>query len=249
MTAESFDLDEAYRRKKKAVLVIVALLVILLGGTLLVGLAVGPPGVGTPSPSAVAAITTPPAATATLLPATPTGTSPPTPSATPTPGPTDTARPPSPTIQTPTLTPSPSPTPQSPTPTPSLSPTPPPPTPTATITPAPPRVPVIENPLDGSELPGLALIVQGTADPGATVRVYADEILVGEALADEAGNWSLVPVEQLAAGEQRIVAVDVATGATSTAVTFTLLQAWLPVSGDEGPFPPRGVKTPPGRCP
>ena len=79
--------------------------------------------------------------------------------------------------------------------------------------------------------------------------MYAGEILVGEALADEAGNWSLVPIEQLPAGEQRIVAVDVATGATSAAVTFTLLQAWLPVSGEEQPFPPHGVKTPPERCP
>jgi hypothetical protein len=81
-------------------------------------------------------------------------------------------------------------------------------------------------------------MVQGTAEPGTTVKVYAGDTLVGEAAVDEAGNWSLVPAERLAAGDHSIVAVDLATGATSAPVTFMLLQAWLPVSGDEQPHFP-----------
>jgi len=80
--------------------------------------------------------------------------------------------------------------------------------------------------------------MDGTAEPGTTVKVYEGVTSLGKALADEGGKWSLVPLEQLPAGDHTIVAVDVATDAISASVTFTLLQAWLPISGDEQPHCP-----------
>ena len=250
MTTMSFlDLDEAFRRKKKAVLIIGAVLVVLLGATLLIGQAGSPGGPETPLPSAVAVHTTPPPATITPPTATPTVTSSPMPIDMPTSTPTDTAsptstpsqpytptRPPSPTPVPPT--PSPSPTPRPPTPTLLPSPTIQWPTPTPTVTPVSRPLPLIISPVDGSELPGDSLTVQGTAEPGTTIKVYAGDTLVGEAAVDGAGNWSLVPEERLVAGDHSIVAIDVATGATSAPITFTLLHAWLPVSGDEQPHFP-----------
>ena len=94
-------------------------------------------------------------------------------------------------------------------------------------------VPVIENPVDGSELPQESLNVEGTAEPNTTVEVYEDDAALGQAAVNEAGNWVLVPAEQLDAGEHTIIAVDVATGATSSPVTFTLVETLLPITGGE----------------
>jgi hypothetical protein len=85
--------------------------------------------------------------------------------------------------------------------------------------------------VDGSELPGEALTVEGTAGPGATVEVRAGDTSWGEVQVDAGGSWSLVPVERLSAGDHTIVAVDVATNQTSSPVTFTLVEALLPVTG------------------
>jgi hypothetical protein len=63
--------------------------------------------------------------------------------------------------------------------------------------------------------------------------VYTGEISLGEAQVDENGNWSLVPVEPLSAGEHTIVAVDIGTNQTSSPVTFTLVEAWLPITGTD----------------
>jgi hypothetical protein len=254
MAGEFFVLDEAFTKKKKTVIVVGAVLVVLLGGTLIAGQAGGLVGDETPTPSVVAIATSPslvtvePLATATntYQPATTTPTAIPSSTATPLPGPTDTApvptatpHPPTPT-STPTLTPrpptptpSPSPTPRSPTPTPSPSPTPRPPTPTPTFTPVSRRGPIIENPADGSQLPVEELTVDGTTEPDTTVEVYEGDTLLGEAQADESGNWSLVPAEPLPAGDHTIVAVDVATDQVSAPVTFTLSEPQLPVTGRE----------------
>jgi len=231
MTKELPVPDEAYQKKKKSVVVIGAVLAILLGGMLIVGRACGLTGTETPSPTVIAVITTLPPPTTAPPTATPTETLLPTA----TPAPTDTAPPPTATPQppTPTLPPSPTPKPFTPTPTPSPSPTPQPATPTPTATPTTPRPPVIENPADGSELPSEELKVDGTAEPGTTVRVYKDDTSLGEAPVDEGGNWLLVPTERLSASDHTIVAVDVATGETSAPVTFTLLAAWLPITGSE----------------
>ena len=75
--------------------------------------------------------------------------------------------------------------------------------------------------------------MEGTAEPNTTVEVYEDDAALGQAAVNEAGNWVLVPAEQLDAGEHTIVAVDVATGATSSPVTFTLVETLLPITGGE----------------
>ncbi len=227
MAGEFVELDEAYQKKKKTVFIIGCILVVLVGGSLIIGQAGGLLETETPSPTAIAVITTPPPTTPAAPAATFTATA--LPSATPTPGPTDTALPP-------TATPSslPTDTPLPPTFTPSPSPTPLPPTPTPTVTPTPYRPPIIENPADGSQLPGDALSVDGTAEPGTTVRVEEGDSPLGEASVDENGNWVLVPEELLPAGDHTIVAVDVNTGDVSEPVTFTLLEAMLPVTGQAG---------------
>ena len=64
---------------------------------------------------------------------------------------------------------------------------------------------VLQRPVDnGEELGPLALeavdydrsggvIFSGRAEPGSTVRVYADNKLIGEAVADEEGRWAVSP--------------------------------------------------------
>lgn len=227
MTKELPVPDEEYQKKKKSVVVIGAVLVMLLGGALIIGQACGLTVTETPSPTVIAVITTLSPPTTAPPTATPTETLLPTA----TPAPTDTAPPPTVTPQppTPTLPPSPTPKPFTPSPSPSPQPA----TPTPTATPTTPRPPVIENPADGSELPSEGLRMDGTAEPGTTVRVYEDDTSLGEAPVDEGGNWSLVPTERLSASDHIIVAVDVATGESSAPVTFTLLAAWLPITGSE----------------
>ena len=248
--AESRSFDETFHRRKKIVVIVAALVLLLLGGTL-IGEQVGSLiRVGTPPPTAVAELTTLPPATAAS--ATATATQTPSPAITPTAVPTETpvvttAEPlqpptptstPSPTPKTPTPVPSPSPTPETPTPTTPPSPTPETPTPTPTAQPPPRRPLVILNPADGSQLPSVTLTIGGTAEPGITVEVHAGDILLGETAVDQVGNWSLIPVKQLTAGQHTIAATDVGTGETSPPVTFTLLQAWLPVTGSEQPCRP-----------
>jgi phage gp46-like protein len=60
----------------------------------------------------------------------------------------------------------------------------------------PPSAPVITSPTDGGSA-GATEPFTGTADPGATVELYRDGVLVGTAVADASGAWSLpnVPTE------------------------------------------------------
>lgn len=48
--------------------------------------------------------------------------------------------------------------------------------------------------------------ISGTADPGATIEVTIDGVLVGTATADEAGEWSLIVTVPLADGEHTVIA-------------------------------------------
>jgi hypothetical protein len=63
------------------------------------------------------------------------------------------------------------------------------------------------------------------------VTVYTGDISLGEASVDDGGNWSLVPIERLSAGDHTIFAEDTATGQTSVPITFTLVEALLPITG------------------
>jgi len=48
--------------------------------------------------------------------------------------------------------------------------------------------------------PGGALVIAGSAEPGATVEIYANEILLGSTQAETSGDWVLVPETPLAPG-------------------------------------------------
>jgi outer membrane biosynthesis protein TonB len=231
MDDEFVAFDQAHQKKKKTVVIISAVLIILLAAALLLGQMSPLMGAETPTATQIAFVTTAPPPSATFTPTTaPTGT-PTQPTATPTvptASPTETE-----TEPPPTETPSP------PTPTPTSSPTPPPPTPSPTATRPPPTpiAPVIQNPTPGSELPGDALTVFGTAAPEAVIQLYEGDTLLGEATATAGGSWSLIPSQPLDAGEHTIVAIDATTGGASAPVTFTLLGALLPITGREGGAP------------
>jgi nucleoid-associated protein YgaU len=49
-----------------------------------------------------------------------------------------------------------------------------------------------------------AIRFRGTAPPGAPVRVYVDNVPVGDARADASGGWTLAPGEAVAAGVHRL---------------------------------------------
>lgn len=51
---------------------------------------------------------------------------------------------------------------------------------------------------------GGAIRFAGTAHPGASVRLYVDEMPVGDTVADSAGRWALEPAAAIAAGPHRI---------------------------------------------
>ncbi len=52
--------------------------------------------------------------------------------------------------------------------------------------------------------PGGAAMLSGRAEPGRLVRVYLDNQLAGEALADEKGDWELAYAGRIAAGEHKL---------------------------------------------
>jgi len=59
----------------------------------------------------------------------------------------------------------------------------------------------------------------GTASPGATVRVYIDNAPVGDASADRAGRWALVPRGTVAVGDHRLRLDQLATAGRTVART------------------------------
>ncbi len=44
----------------------------------------------------------------------------------------------------------------------------------------------------------------GAAPPGTTARLYIDDVLVGDAVADAGGHWVLVPADAVAPGDHRL---------------------------------------------
>lgn len=149
-----------------------------------------------------------------------------------TPGPTDTNTPPPTTTPTSTSTTVPSSTPTT-TATPTPSPTA---TPTLTVTPV--EELVIVTPEDNETVNIDRPPVEGTASPGATVQVYVDENLVGTTTADETGNWSVIPEEELTEGEHIITAQmldEQGAVVSSDSLTFHIVRGQLPVTGGSAP--------------
>ncbi|MCD6555262.1 MAG: hypothetical protein J7M16_14780 [Anaerolineae bacterium] len=127
---------------------------------------------------------------------------------------------------TPTATPSPTAT---ATPTPS---------PTSTLTPTPVGEVVIVTPEDGETVNSNRPPIKGTAPPEATVQVYVGEELIDTTVADEAGQWTLVPGEPLADGEHTITAKlldEQGAVVSSDSVTIHVVGGLLPISGGSTP--------------
>jgi hypothetical protein len=200
--------EEEIRKKKTLVLMMALLLIPILLGFYTLGTVWGQPG-ATATPAVIAGATSTPTIMATL-----TLTSLPTQTCTPT--------------ATSTATPSPSPT-TTATATPS---------PTATLTPTPVQDVVIITPDDGDVVSLDQPPVEGSALPGATVDVYVDEELVGTAVTDEAGHWSVVPADPLADGEHTVTAkmLDEQDAIVSTdSVAINVVAGLLPITGGTTP--------------
>jgi uncharacterized protein (TIGR03382 family) len=75
----------------------------------------------------------------------------------------------------------------------------------------------------------------GTAEAESTVTVWVDGIVVGTALADEAGTWQLTPATALADGPHLAVAIATDTAGNrsdpSTEVSFSISRRGYYVSG------------------
>jgi hypothetical protein len=69
-----------------------------------------------------------------------------------------------------------------------------------TIDTVPPVPPAISSPTNGSSGTDDTPLVQGTAEPGATVTVYVDGVPIGTVTADGSGNWSITISPALSAG-------------------------------------------------
>ena len=83
----------------------------------------------------------------------------------------------------------------------------------------------ITSPSDGAMLIDGTPTIRGTAEAGATVTVTIDGIVVGMAVADGSGAWSVTPTTALADGPHSVVAtaVDGAGNTAMDAVDVTLM--------------------------
>lgn len=88
---------------------------------------------------------------------------------------------------------------------------------------------VIESPTDAQQVPAgtggqIGVVVRGTAEPGASVRVTVDGGDPVAVVADGAGNWSTDPTE-LGIGDHTVTAVQTVNGTTGPTVTrdFTVV--------------------------
>ncbi|WP_413318264.1 Ig-like domain-containing protein, partial [Agrococcus sp. 1P02AA] len=87
-----------------------------------------------------------------------------------------------------------------------------------------PEAPVIVSPADGSTIADATPTVSGTGEPGATVEVSIDGAVVGTAVVDEDGAWSLETTEVLADGEHTVDATQTdAAGNVSVADSNTFV--------------------------
>jgi len=88
-----------------------------------------------------------------------------------------------------------------------------------------PAVPVITTPVPDSVLNTSWPVIGGTAEAGATVRVYIDDVLVGAAIASTNGSWSITVNASLTNGPHSVRAesADIAgnAGTTSSAFNFS----------------------------
>jgi nucleoid-associated protein YgaU len=88
-------------------------------------------------------------------------------------------------------------------------------------------IPSVEARIAAVEMDGESLMVSGSAAPAATVRIYVGEALVGDAVADAAGNFALMSRFPVAEGAQTIRAdvVEPATGAVISRATVPFERA------------------------
>ncbi|MDH7487439.1 MAG: Ig-like domain-containing protein, partial [Anaerolineae bacterium] len=95
------------------------------------------------------------------------------------------------------------------------------------------QMPVISFPKGAAVIPGGPL--SGTAEPGARLRIYADDTLLGETVAGADGLWTFQLPGDLSAGALtlRVVAVDAAGRvlAESSPALVEVLELRLPVTG------------------
>ncbi|GAB3150600.1 hypothetical protein GCM10027290_38410 [Micromonospora sonneratiae] len=98
-----------------------------------------------------------------------------------------------------------------------------------------PAAPVITNPTNGQQVNDRTPIVTGTGEPGATVSVTVNGVVVGTGAVGPDGTWSVTVDRELGCGQQTITATqtDVAgiVSPTSAPVTFTVVCRDLPVTG------------------
>lgn len=106
---------------------------------------------------------------------------------------------------------------------------------------------VITSPKNGDVTNDPTPTVTGKAEPGATVTVLVDGVVVGTTVADASGNWSLPLSTPLADGQHTVVArTGAGDGAQETSVVFTVDRSALDLEilkPTEGEVIPAGEPT------
>jgi hypothetical protein len=119
---------------------------------------------------------------------------------------------------------------------------------TVTIDTTPPGVPVVLEPAQGSQVRDPTPEVTGTSEPNASIDVYIDGRLVGTAIADGEGRWSLTVTSPLSQGEHTVAALarDRAgnAGMLSAANRFLVDSVAPPAPTVTGPPSPTNDPTP-----
>jgi MYXO-CTERM domain-containing protein len=96
-----------------------------------------------------------------------------------------------------------------------------------------PAAPEVLTPREGAELETLALVIEGTAEAGSTVRVLLDRSETDIVVVGDSGAWSFTPPTVLEAGEHEVsaIAIDAAGNASSASAPrhFTVKRAADPV--------------------
>ena len=64
--------------------------------------------------------------------------------------------------------------------------------------------PSVSSPAAGGAIQSSQPLLSGSAAPGSTVRIYAGDVLIGEAKADASGKWHFVPPTPLAIGKHAL---------------------------------------------
>ncbi|MBN1210154.1 MAG: Ig-like domain repeat protein [Myxococcaceae bacterium] len=102
-----------------------------------------------------------------------------------------------------------------------------------------PLAPVVEHPAIDDVLATGTPTFQGSAQPGTTVTVFADDKLLGTTRVDEAGRWSLEPTAPLPEGPHTMSATvtnaNARTGPPAPPRTFTLDTTSPETTIDSGP--------------